>query len=268
MRRTSRGRSARQESVLQSLRLERRDRLRCNAITKQGIVDRCRFWLRFGRFSVDTRPIRISGRPNDRGSIRLFSGLHGVAQSISPEEADGCRSSDGSIRTANDDSRSRKFGPLRDRSANRAAPYRAALVARMDLFARRGWHRCAPPDVPAQCFHESRSLVSTATGQDMLNSLHAGRLPVVMRSIFFPSLERVAAFSFWQVRKRTCPRATDREQIFSLDRSFRDAAGHSSQNSVKDFTSGLYEEMPVSVFYNEDDPSQNVALESSLFRLR
>ena len=49
---------------------------------------------------------------------------------------------------------------------------------------------------------------------------------------------------------------------------FRDAVGRESHRRVKDFTSSLYEEMPVSVFYNENDPSQSVALESSLFQIR
>jgi hypothetical protein len=49
---------------------------------------------------------------------------------------------------------------------------------------------------------------------------------------------------------------------------FRDAVGRPSQSRVKDFTLKLYEQMPVSVFYDEDDPSQSAALESSLFRMR
>ena len=48
---------------------------------------------------------------------------------------------------------------------------------------------------------------------------------------------------------------------------FRDVLGHEFRNRVTDFSHGLYEEMPVSVFYKEDDPTQSVALESSIFRI-
>lgn len=48
---------------------------------------------------------------------------------------------------------------------------------------------------------------------------------------------------------------------------FRDVLGQEFHNRVTDFSHGLYEEMPVSVFYKEEDPTQSVALESSIFRI-
>lgn len=48
---------------------------------------------------------------------------------------------------------------------------------------------------------------------------------------------------------------------------FRDVTGHEFQNRVTDFSHRLYEQMPVRVFYKEEDPTQSVALESSIFRI-
>lgn len=49
--------------------------------------------------------------------------------------------------------------------------------------------------------------------------------------------------------------------------TFKDSMGTPFQKRVIDFTHGLFEGMPVSVFYDEREPSRNMALESSLFRL-
>jgi len=49
--------------------------------------------------------------------------------------------------------------------------------------------------------------------------------------------------------------------------TFQDSVGRPFQSRVIDFTHGLFEGMPVSVFYDEHKPSSSMALESSLFRL-
>ena len=49
--------------------------------------------------------------------------------------------------------------------------------------------------------------------------------------------------------------------------AFKDSMGRPFQKRVIDFTHGLFEGMPVSVFYDEREPSRSMALESSLFRL-
>jgi len=46
---------------------------------------------------------------------------------------------------------------------------------------------------------------------------------------------------------------------------FRNETGQDFQNKVTDFSRRLYEDMPVSVFYDEHDPSQSTTLESSVF---
>jgi len=49
---------------------------------------------------------------------------------------------------------------------------------------------------------------------------------------------------------------------------FHDAGGRTFRKRATDFSLRLYEEMPVSVFYDEDDPARNMALEGSVFLLR
>jgi len=49
--------------------------------------------------------------------------------------------------------------------------------------------------------------------------------------------------------------------------TFKDRMGAPLQKKVIDFTHNLFEGMPVSVFYDDGEPSRSVALESSLFRL-
>jgi len=49
--------------------------------------------------------------------------------------------------------------------------------------------------------------------------------------------------------------------------SYRDARGTSFQNRATDFTSQLFEEMPIHVFYDPADPGRSVALEGSLYRI-
>ena len=49
--------------------------------------------------------------------------------------------------------------------------------------------------------------------------------------------------------------------------AFRDSLGRSFQKKVTDSTHGLFEGMPVTIFYDEKEPSRSMALESSLFRL-
>ena len=48
---------------------------------------------------------------------------------------------------------------------------------------------------------------------------------------------------------------------------FEDRVGRKFQNRVTDFSQSLYEEMPVTIFYEENDPSRSMALESSVFKL-
>lgn len=48
---------------------------------------------------------------------------------------------------------------------------------------------------------------------------------------------------------------------------FRDVTGHEFHNRMADFSHGLYEQMSVTVFYKEEDPTQSVALEGSIFRI-
>ena len=49
--------------------------------------------------------------------------------------------------------------------------------------------------------------------------------------------------------------------------AFKDSVGRPFQKRVIDFRHALFEEMPVSIFYDEGEPSSSMALESSLFRL-
>ncbi|HKD51298.1 MAG TPA: hypothetical protein VKB90_10880 [Candidatus Acidoferrum sp.] len=49
--------------------------------------------------------------------------------------------------------------------------------------------------------------------------------------------------------------------------AFRDSLGRWFQKKVTDFTHGLFEGMPVTIFYDDKEPSRSMALESSLFRL-
>lgn len=48
---------------------------------------------------------------------------------------------------------------------------------------------------------------------------------------------------------------------------FRDSLGRQFQKRVTDFSGGLFEQMPVSIFYDDREPTRSMALESSLFRL-
>lgn len=49
--------------------------------------------------------------------------------------------------------------------------------------------------------------------------------------------------------------------------TFRDRLGTQFQRRVTDFSRSLFEQMPVSIFYDETEPSRSMVLESSLFRL-
>ena len=49
--------------------------------------------------------------------------------------------------------------------------------------------------------------------------------------------------------------------------AFRDSLGRWFQKKVTDSTHGLFEGMPVTIFYDDKEPSRSMALESSLFRL-
>lgn len=49
--------------------------------------------------------------------------------------------------------------------------------------------------------------------------------------------------------------------------AFRDSLGRQFQRRVTDFSHSLFEQMPVSIFYDQTEPSHSTALESSLFRL-
>lgn len=48
---------------------------------------------------------------------------------------------------------------------------------------------------------------------------------------------------------------------------FRDAMGREFQNRATDFSHGLYEQMPVTVFHEPANPANSVVLESSLFKI-
>jgi hypothetical protein len=48
---------------------------------------------------------------------------------------------------------------------------------------------------------------------------------------------------------------------------FRDSMGRPFQKRVTDFSHALFEQMPVSIFYDESEPSHSTSLESSLFRV-